>query len=358
LHSLGLGSVPLLALSVVISFVLSACSGTTGATQSSNGANASGSEKVSLRLGYFPNITHAAGVAGVESGIFARRLGPNVELRPLTFNAGPSAIEALFAGGLDATYIGPNPAINGYVRSRGEALRIVAGATSGGSFLVVRPDITTGSDLVGKRVASPQLGNTQDVALRRWLAAQGYPVSQTGQGQVEVAPQENPQIVEGFRSGQIAGAWVPEPWATRLVLENGAKILLDEGDLWPDRLYPTVILIVRTAYLNEHADVIERLLEGHVEATNYLNDKPIEAQRQVDSALRRLVGAGLSEEAMASAWSHMTFTTDPMRAATLKSAEDAASLGFVNLGQVDLERAFELAPLNRAITSVSQGGRG
>ncbi|MBL8976754.1 MAG: ABC transporter substrate-binding protein, partial [Myxococcales bacterium] len=191
-----------------------------------------GSSEPSLRLGYFPNITHAAALVGVSDGIFARQLGA-IKLETFTFNAGPAAIEALLSGSLDASYVGPNPAINAFVKSRGEAVRIIAGATSGGAFLVVRPEISSAADLRGQAVASPQLGGTQDVALRSWLATQGLKTDTSGGGDVSVVPQENAQTLERFRDGKLAGAWVPEPWASRLVLEGGGKVLVDERDLWP-----------------------------------------------------------------------------------------------------------------------------
>ena len=178
-------------------------------------------DPVTLRLGYFPNITHAAAVAGVEKGILADKLGPDVDLKTAIFNAGGAATEALFAGSIDATYIGPNPAINAFAKSKGEALRIVAGATSAGAALVVKPEINSAADLKGKKVATPQLGNTQDVALRAWLLQQGLKTDTQGGGDVSIKPQENGQTLETFKTNQMAGAWVPEPWATRLVREGG-----------------------------------------------------------------------------------------------------------------------------------------
>ncbi|MEZ4453118.1 MAG: ABC transporter substrate-binding protein, partial [Nannocystaceae bacterium] len=170
-----------------------------------------------LRLGHFPNITHAAAILGVESGVFTGALAP-LALEVMTFNAGPAAIEALLSGGLDVAYLGPNPTINGFIRSGGAALRVIAGATSGGAALVVAPSIRSAEDLRGRPVATPQLGGTQDVALRSWLLGQGIHTDPHGGGDVRVLPQENAQTLEALRSGTIAGAWVPEPWASRLVL--------------------------------------------------------------------------------------------------------------------------------------------
>ena len=206
----------------------------TGSTQAANGTSAA-DEEVTLRLGYFPNITHSQPIVGLQRGTYADVLGANVELETITFNAGPAAIEALFAGAIDATYIGPNPAINGYAQSDGEALRIVAGATSGGALLIVRPEagIKEPGDLDDKQIATPQLGNTQDVALRKYLLDNGLGAKESG-GNVDVLPTANPDTLNLFKQGEVDGAWVPEPWATRLIQEAGGEVFLDESELWPD----------------------------------------------------------------------------------------------------------------------------
>jgi len=300
-----------------------------------------------LRLGYFPNITHATALIGVEDGIFARHLGAT-RLETFTFNAGPAAIEAMLSGSLDASYVGPNPAINAFVKSRGEAVRIVAGATSGGAFLVVRPDISGAADLRGQQVASPQLGGTQDVALRTWLAGQGLATDPAGGGDVSVVPQENAQTLERFREGKLAGAWVPEPWASRLVLEGGGKVLVDERDLWPGRAYTTTVLLVRREFLERHPDRVEALLRGHVEATRALVADPDAARARVNAALERLTGKAIGEAVLARAFASLTFSSDPQMASLTKSAADAAALGLLRLGDLDLAPLYDPAPLQRA----------
>lgn len=305
-----------------------------------------GSEVPTLRLGYFPNITHATALVGVDDGIFARQLGAT-RLETFTFNAGPAAIEALLSGSLDASYVGPNPAINAYVKSRGEAVRIVAGATSGGAFLIVRPDITSAADLRGKQVASPQLGGTQDVALRTWLTAQGFKTDAAGGGDVSVLPQENAQTLERFRDGALAGAWVPEPWASRLVLEGGGKVLVDERDLWPGKQYTTTVLLVRREFLEKHPDRVEALLRGHVEATKWLTANPDEARKRVNTALEKLTGKPIGEAVIARAFASLTFTNDPQMASLAKSAADAAALGLLKLDGVDLAGLYDPALLQR-----------
>src|SRR6266513_2087858 len=216
----------LLPLAFAVALAAAACGGdnsgstSAGAAGAATAASASSGENVTLRLGYFPNITHASALVGVEKGIFADKLGPNVTLAPSAFNAGPVAVEAIFNGAIDATYVGPNPAINAFAKSNGEAIRIISGATSGGAFLVVNPSITKPADLKGKKVATPQLGNTQDVALRSWLKANGLKSREKG-GDVQVIPISNPDQLTLFLKGQIDAAWAPEPWAARLVHEGG-----------------------------------------------------------------------------------------------------------------------------------------
>lgn len=295
------------------------------------GSAAPSAAPVTLRLGYFPNVTQAAAVVGVAKGFFSQALGPNVTLEAKTFNAGPEAVEALFSGGLDATFIGPNPAINAYKQSNGEAIRIVAGATSGGAFLVVRDGINTSGDLRGTKIGSPQLGNTQDVALRSWLAAQGMVTTKEGGGDVQVVPQSNAQNLETFTSTEIDGAWVPEPWATRMVQEGGGHILVDERDLWPNGQYVTTHLIVRTEFLQQHPDVVKRLIRGLLDATDYVNTSPAEAQATVAESIAQITGtSAMAPTLLAPVWTNLTFTLDPIASSLQKSADDQKALGFID----------------------------
>ena len=289
---------------------------------------------VTVRLGYFPNVTHATALVGVEQGIFEKALGPD-KLDLHTFNAGPAAVEALFSGALDATYIGPNPAINAFVKSKGEAVRIVAGATSRGAALVVQPDITTAANLKGRKVASPQLGGTQDVALRHWLREQGVEAS--------VVPQENAQTLETFRSKAIAGAWVPEPWATRLVQEGGGTVLVDESTLWPGGDFVTTHLIVRTEFLRKHPETVKRLLQGHVEADAFVNDNPAEAQRLANRGIEKITGKRLADAVITAAWKNLRFTNDPIASSLQVSADHAHEVGL--LDEVDLDGIYDLTLL-------------
>ena len=205
--------------------------------------------KVTLRLGYFGNVTHAPAMVGLQNGEFAKALGSNVTLKTSVFSAGPAAVEALFSKSIDASFVGPNPAINAYSKSKGAAIRIVAGTASGGAFFVVKPEIKTAADLKGKKVGSPSLGNTQDVALRYWLKQQGLSTDTNGGGDVNIVPgPDNGTVVQAFQQGDIVGAWMPEPYATKMV-KAGGHILVDEADLWPGGKYVTTLLVVRTEFL-------------------------------------------------------------------------------------------------------------
>jgi NitT/TauT family transport system substrate-binding protein len=333
-------------LSVVVLVLVSACS--TSAAGNPDGS----AEPTQMRLGYFPNVTHATAIVGVEQGIFADALGSGVDLTAQTFNAGPEAVEAIFNGALDATYIGPNPAINAFTRSGGEAIRIVAGATSGGAALVVGDGITTPEDLAGKTLATPQLGNTQDVALRAWLAEQGYETDLEGGGEVSIVPQENGQTLESFIAGDIDGAWVPEPWATRLVTEGGGTVLVDERDLWPNGQFVTTHLIVATEFLEERPDLVQRLLTGHLEADRFVNERTDEAHKIVGTAIAELTGAELPEGVLPAAWDNLEFTVDPIAPSLTVSAENAEAMGLID--SAELDGIYELGPLNGLLAAAGE----
>jgi NitT/TauT family transport system substrate-binding protein len=316
---------------------------TLGATACGGGASGG---PVTLRLGYFPNITHAPAVVGVEEGIFAGKLGSNVRLETNTFNAGPAAIEAIFSGALDATYIGPNPTVNAFAKSKGAAVRVIAGAASGGVALVVKPTITSVEDLRGKKIATPQLGNTQDVALRYWLKEKGLKTTKEGGGDVTVVPQENAQTVETFGSGAIDGAWVPEPFVSRLV-NAGGKVLVDERDLWPDKKFVITNLVVSTKFLTAHPDLVKKLVEGQVAANEFVNTKPAEAQQAISEHIGKITGKPLDLKLIKQAWPTLEFLNDPI-AASLKTGLDHAIA--VELTEpVDLKGLHDLTFLNEVL---------
>jgi len=313
-------------------------------------APSGGTPAAELKLGYFGNITHAPALVGVQKGFIAKELG-STKLSTQVFNAGPAAIEALNAGAIDATYIGPNPAINSFVKSKGESISIIAGAASGGAQLVVKPEIKTAADLKGKTLASPQLGGTQDVALRAWLGKQGYKTNTDGGGDVAINPTENAQTLKLFQDGKLDGAWVPEPWASRLVLQAGAKVLVDEKDLWDGSLtgkpgeFPTTILIVNKKFAAEHPQTVEALLKGHVEAVKWLNDAPAaEKATEVNAALKEAAGKALPQEVIDRSLQNIVFTVDPLAGAFKKLLQDGVDAGTTK--QADISGIFDLAKLN------------
>ncbi|CAL9391876.1 hypothetical protein SUDANB121_01282 [Nocardiopsis dassonvillei] len=306
-----------------------------------------------LTLGYFPNLTHAPALVGVENGTLAEALG-DVELRTQTFNAGPDAINALFAGEVDATFIGPNPAINGWSQSGGTALRIIAGSTSGGAGLVVREGIDSVEDLPGTTLSTPQLGNTQDVALRWFAREQGWEADTEGGGDLSILPQENSEIIDAFLLGEIDGAWVPEPHLSRLVEEGGGRLLLDEADLWPGTggEFVTTHLIVNSDFLEAEPEVVEDLLRGHVETVDWINDNPEDAQAAATAHLESLTGGELAPELVASAFENTSFTVDPVSESLRGGAEHAEAVGL--LEPVDLEGIYALDLLNGVLTELGR----
>lgn len=309
----------------------------------------SGGREGVIRVGFFPNITHSQALIGLARGDFQEALGEEVRIEAVQFNAGPSVIEAIFAGELDLAYIGPNPAITGYMRSGGEALRIVSGATSGGAALVVRsePGLNSAADLAGRRIATPQLGNTQDVALRKYLAAAGLEPVENG-GNVEVIPVENPQILDLFKQGEIDGAWVPEPWASRLIVEGGGEIFVDERDLWPGGDFVTANVIVSTPFLERHPEIIKAWLEAHVDVTLWERDNPEEASVLLNSEIERLTGRAMPEEVISMALDRMTPTWDPVQSSLHASAEAAWRCGFLDT-EPDLSDIYELSILEEVL---------
>jgi NitT/TauT family transport system substrate-binding protein len=302
-----------------------------------------------LRLGYFPNLTHATALAGVEKSLFEEKLGGRATFKTFAFNSGPQAVEAVFSSAIDATYIGPSPAVNAFVRSRGKAARIVAGATSGGASLVVAPEISSPSDLRGKKLATPQLGNTQDVALRTWLANQGLKTDVRGGGDVSVVNQASAEALESFRSGAVSGAWLPEPWASRLIIEGKGKSLVNEAELWPDGRFATTLLLVRKDFLDDRRPLVRALVEGHLAATSFVNADANEAKRTVNHRLEKMTGKALADGVINMAWDNLTFTYDPVASSVRTSAANAKKLRL--LDDADLDGIFDMSILNELLTT-------
>jgi NitT/TauT family transport system substrate-binding protein len=312
---------------------------------------AAATDITTLRLGYFPNFTHAPALVGVQEGYFKDELSKlDLTVTPTIFNAGPDAVTALFAGALDIAYIGPNPTVNAYVESGGDAVKVIAGAASGGAALVVSKDIQSVDDLGGKTFATPQLGNTQDVAFRYWLKQQGLASTDDG-GDVAIAPQSNSDGLAAFASGQIDGAWVPEPYVSQY-LAQGAHVLQDEADLWPQGKFVTTNVVVNTAFLNAHPDVVDAFLKAHVEALQLIQKDPETAKKDVNTALEAITGSPIDNDILAQAWSKVEFTPDPLPTTLIESAAHAVDVGLLDQGAIDdaggsdFPGLYDLDPLN------------
>jgi NitT/TauT family transport system substrate-binding protein len=328
-----------LALLAVLAVASAACAG--------SGARARGSEDV-LRLGIFPNLTHAPGYVALGSGILEDSLG-ETEVDLTVFNSGTDAGTAILSGSVDATYIGPGPAISLFQRSEGK-VSVVSGAASGGAALVVRTDagISEPEDLRGKKIAVPGIGNTQDVALRAWLHDHGLEAQDAG-GDVAVVPVDNRELPQLFRSGQVDGAWEPEPWPSLLVHEGLAEVFVDEASLWPEGEFVTTHLLVSTVYLEEHPDVVRRLVKANVEAIRFMQEDPERAESIVRTELAEAEAAELPDEVVDRAWENLTFTWDPLPAALQKDAEDAHALGYLDQELANIFDIYRLDLLNEVL---------
>lgn len=313
-------------------------------------------EKTVLRVGHFPNVTHAQaviahGLSRAGRGWFEERLGPDVEIRWFVYNAGPSAMEAIFTKSVDLTYVGPNPAINAHLRARGKEVRIVAGACSGGAALVVHGDgrIQGDADFKGRKVATPQLANTQDVAARAWLRSLGNRVTLTG-GDVLVVPAANPDQLSLLRRGTIDAVWTIEPWVSRLVLEAGAKVYFEESAVWPETggRYVTTHLVSSVALLEQQPALLKKFLAAHVELTEWIRANPDEAKRLFNAEMKALTTRELPAEVLDRAWSKLELTWDPISASLRKSAEGAHALGFLRRAP-DLSQIYALELLNEVL---------
>ncbi|HZQ68722.1 MAG TPA: ABC transporter substrate-binding protein [Terriglobales bacterium] len=309
-----------------------------------------GFAQTTVRVGAFPNITHPQAMVGKANGLFEKAMGPNVKVEWKSFNAGPSAIEALFAGAIDMAYVGPNPTITGYVRSQGEALRVVAGAASGGASLVVRSDagINKPEDFHGKKVASPQLGNTQDVALRAWLKSHGMKPVDKG-GDVRIMPMANPDQLTLFQKKELDAAWTPEPWATRLIREGNGRLFLDERELWPNRQFIVTNLIVSAKFLREHPDVVKNWLRANVEITDWINGHLPEAKKLINRQIQAETGKAIPQDLIDQAFTRFEVTYDPLRNSLLTSAKSAFDAGFLGRQMPDLSNLYDLTLLNQVL---------
>jgi NitT/TauT family transport system substrate-binding protein len=305
-----------------------------------------------LRLGFLANITHEPALVGLEKGFFAKNLGKNVTLKTTIFSSGTEETTALLAGQLDAAYVGPNPAINAWQKSNGTAIKIISGAASGGASLVVKPGITSAAALKGKSLATPSLGNTQDVALRYWLKQHGLATTQTGGGDVAIKPiKPNSAAVLQFKSGQLSGGWEPEPYATEMVLDGG-KRLVNEASLWPGGKFVTTNLVVSQPFLKEHPTVVNGLLKGQIQANDYINSSKQAAAQSANAELTKLLGKGLDPNVLTTSLTYLTFTNDPIASSLDTDAKHAVAVGL--LDPVNLSGIYDLGPLNKLLKAAGE----
>lgn len=262
-----------------------------------------------LRVGFFPNITHAQGLIGFQEsntkgaeGWFEKTTGAKIEW--VAFNAGPSAIEALQLGAVDVTYVGPNPVLNGYIRSKGADVRVLSGAARGGVALVVQKGsgLKTPADFKGKKLATPQLGNTQDVAARAWLLAAGLKVTQTG-GDTQVIPTQNPDQLTLFQRKQLDAVWTVEPWVSRLELEGDGEILLQQDDTF------ITLLATSKKALGSKRELLKKFVTAHEELTSKVGSDPAFAKPIVSAAILKQTTRAIPEKLLDHAWPRLKFTT-------------------------------------------------
>jgi NitT/TauT family transport system substrate-binding protein len=303
-----------------------------------------------IRIGFFANVTHAPALVAQQLRLFETFLGKDgTKVEYTAFNAGPAVIEAMKGGAIDVSYIGPNPSISGYTSTGGTLLRVVSGVTSGGAQLVVKPSITSPAQLKGKKLATPQLGNTQDVALRSWLKDQGFRTSTTGAGDVTITPTENATTLNLFKQGEIDGAWLPEPWASRLVLEAGAKVLLDEKELWPNGEFVTTNIIASQAFLNKYPGTVRSVLQANNSAIKYIAANVEKSKDVVQAQITKWVGRPLPDAVITRSWGNLKFTWNPLPKTLAKSADDAVNAGLLTLGQNKLAGIYDLRLLNQVL---------
>ena len=318
-----------------------------------------------VRIGFFANLTHAPALVAQQLRLFEQNLNrEGTQVEYVLFNAGPAVIEAMKGGAIDVAYIGPNPSITGYNSTNGTLLKVVSGATSGGAYLVVKPGINTVADLRGKKIATPQLGNTQDVALRSWLKTQGLQTTVADGGDVTVIPTENAQSLTLFKRGDIDGARVPEPWASRLVLEAGAKVLLDEKTLWPPSgQYVTTNIIASQPFLNQYPGTVRSVLQANNTAIRYIAANVLKSKDIVQEQITKWTGKPLPDAVINRSWGNVRFTWDPLPLTLKQGADDAVSIGLLSLGSKGLSGIYDLRLLNSVLAAskartVTAGGLG
>ena len=310
-------------------------------------------ENGNVRVGYFPNITHSQALVGRDQGSFQNAIGEKNKIDWKLFNAGPAEVEALFAGAIDIGYIGPGPAINGYVKSKGD-IQIIAGATDAGAIFVSRKGVVIKDlkDLGGKKIAVPQFGNTQDLTLRNILSQNGLKDTTKG-GNVEVRQAENADILALLQKGDIDAALVPEPWGSRLIKEAGANIILDYKDIFREGNYATAVVVVRTEFLKDHPQIVENFIKNHVEVTDYINKNPEKSKEIVNKQITELTKKGISKDVLDASFKRLTITNNPEKDSVLDFVKASVKEGFLK-SDPDTKDLFNLSILNKILKEKGQ----
>ena len=337
--------------------VLAAGCGSSASSSSSSSGGSSGSaaaaQKVTLRLGFLENITHASALIAIKQGYFAKELGPNVTLKLTPFSTGTEEATALLAGQLDAAYVGPNPAIKAWQTSDGKEISVISGSASGGAALVVKKGITAPAQLKGQKLATPSLGNTQDVSLRHWLKTKGLSTTSTGGGDVPITPiTPNSSAVLAFKSGSIAGGWEPAPYDAEMVAAGGHE-LVNEASLWPQGQFVTTELIATQSFIKDNPTVITGLLKGQIDANNFIAANKAQAETVANAELAAVSGKSLDPAIVAASFDQITFTNDPIGPSLVTDANNAVGVGLLkpvsNLGGI-----YDLGPLNKLLTAAGK----
>jgi NitT/TauT family transport system substrate-binding protein len=327
----------------------SSASSSSGSSSSSSGS-AAAATKVTLRLGFLENITHASALIAIKQGYFTKELGPNVTLKLTPFSTGTEEATALLAGQLDAAYVGPNPAIKAWQTSGGKEISVISGSASGGAALVVKSGITSPAQLKGQKLATPSLGNTQDVSLRHWLKTKGLTSTSTGGGDVPITPiTPNSDAVLAFKSGSIAGGWEPAPYDAEMVADGG-HVLVNEATLWPQGQFVTTELVATQSFIKANPTVISDLLKGQIDANNFIAASKTQAETAANAELAAVSGKSLKPAIVAAAFDQITFTNDPIAPSLVTDASNAVSVGLLKPVS-DLNGIYDLGPLNKLLTA-------
>jgi NitT/TauT family transport system substrate-binding protein len=320
---------------------------------SSSASTGQPASQVVLRLGFLENITHASALVGIKQGYFTKNLGKNVTLKLYPFSTGTEEATALLAGQLDAAYVGPNPAIKAWQQSNGSLVKVISGAASGGAELVVKEGITKASQLKGQKLATPSLGNTQDVALRYWLKNQGLTTTETGGGDVPITPiTPNSDAVLAFEAGKIAGGWEPAPYDAAMIAAGG-HVLVNEASLWPSGQFVTTQLVATQSYIAKNPTVISDLLKGQIEANSFIASNKSAAETAANAELDSLSGKSLKPDVLAAAFAQVTFTNDPIASSLITDADHAVSVGLLSPVK-NLAGIYDLGPLNKLLAADGQ----